>query len=96
MKKDINEILKTITPQTLIDEVINLCDSIEDFELILANISKTENKSVRLSNEIKETALSLIKTNKLNEAEITTAFIQKSLPVTYPQAVAIVDWLKHV
>jgi len=94
MKKKINELLKTITPQTPIDEVINLCDSVEDVELIMANLPKAENKSVQLSEEIKQAALSLVNLTELNAAEITTSYIQKNLLVTYPQAIAIVEWLK--
>jgi len=94
MKKDINKILKSITPETPIDEVINLCDRVENFELILANLPKTESMSVQLSDEIKQAALDLFTTNKPDAAQITTSYIQKNLPVTYPQAAAIVDWLK--
>lgn len=93
MKKDINEILKIVTPDTPLKEVIAYCDSLEDFELIFASLPETESKTVLLSGEIKQAALSLVKTNKLNAAEITTAYIQRNLHVTYPQAAALVDWL---
>lgn len=95
MKKDINEILKAITPETPIEEVIAYCDTVEDFNLILSKLPHTENKPVPLSDELKKAAFSLVKTNKLNAAEITTSFIQKNLTVTYPQAAALVDWLKN-
>ena len=96
MKKNINEILKTVTPDTSLEEVITYCDNVEDFELIIANIPEMESKPVQLSEEIKQAALSLIKENKLNATEITTSYIQQNLPVTYPQAVAIVDWLRTI
>ena len=96
MKKDINEILKTITPNTPIEEVIAYCDTVEDFDLILSKLPITDSMPVPLSDELKKTALSLVKTNNLNAAEITTSFIQKNLPVTYPQAAALVDWLKAI
>lgn len=94
MKKNLQEILNSITPDTTVEEVIVYCDSMEDFDLILANMAEMRSKPVQLSEEIKQAALSLVKTNKLNAAEITTAYIQRNLPVTYPNAVAIVDWLK--
>ena len=94
MKKDINEILKAITPQTPIEEVIAYCDSVDDFELILSKLPQTESQPIPISDELKKAALSLVKTNKLNAAEITTSFIQKNLPVTYPQAAALIVWLK--
>ena len=94
MKKDLNEILENITPETPLEEVVAYCDNIEDFELIFKSLPKTESKPVQLSEEIKQAALSLVKINKLNEAEITTSYIQRNLSVTYSQAAALVDWLK--
>lgn len=93
MKKDLNEIFKIITPDTPLKEVVAYCDNIEDFELIFKNLPETKNKPVQLSEAIKKAALSLVKTNKLNAAEITTSYIQRNLPVPYPQAAALVDWL---
>ena len=96
MKKDINEILKTITPNTPIVEVIAYCDTVEDFDLILSKLPITDSMPVPLSDELKKAALSLVKTNKLNAVEITTSYIQKNLPVTHPQAAALEDWLKAI
>lgn len=93
MKKDLQEILKIITPDTPLKEVVAYCDNIEDFELIVANLSEMASKPILLSDEIKQAALSLVKINKLNTTEITTSYIQRNLPVTYPQAAALVDWL---
>lgn len=94
MKKNLQEILNSITPDTTVEEVIVYCDSMEDFDLILANMAEMRSKPVQLSEEIKQAALSLVKTYKLHMAEITTSYIQQNLPVTYPQAAALVDWLK--
>lgn len=94
MKKNIEEILKSITLDSPLEGTLAYCDTVEDFELILANLPETESKPVLLSEEIKQAALNLVKTNKLNTAKITTSYIQRNLPVTYPQAAAIVDWLK--
>ncbi len=94
MKKNIKEILENVTPNTLLKEVIAYCDNMEDVELIIANLPKTKSKPVQLSDEIKQAALSLVKTYKLHMAEITTSYIQRNLPVAYPQAAALVDWLK--
>lgn len=96
MKKDIYEILSTITPETPIEEVAAYCDTIEDFNSILSRLPQTESKPVPISDELKKAALSLLAQSKLNAAEITTSFIQRNLPVTYPQAAALVDWLKSI
>lgn len=96
MKKNLSEILNSITHDTPLEEIVAYCDNIEDFELILKSLPKTESKSVQLPEEIKQAALSVVETNKLNAAEITTAYIQRNLPITYPQAAAIVDWLKSI
>ena len=96
MKKNINEILENITPYTPLEEVTAYCDTVEDFEIILANLPEIESTPVQLSEEIKQAALSLVKTNNLNAAQITTAYIQRNLPVTYPKASAIVDWLQTI
>ena len=96
MKKDINEILKAITPDTSIKEIVAYCDTVEDFDLILSKLPNTDSMPVPLSDELKKAALCLLEKSKLNAAEITTSYIQKNLPVTYPQAEALVDWLKPV
>jgi len=38
MKKDLDEILKLITPESPIEEVVGYCDTEEDFELIMKNL----------------------------------------------------------
>ena len=96
MKKDINEILKAITPETPIEEVVAYCDTVEDFNLIISKLPHTESKPVPLSDELKKAALNLLVQSKLNAADITTSFIQRNLSVTYPQAAALVDWLKAI
>ena len=96
MKKDINEILKAITPETPIEKIVAYCDTVEDFDLLLAKLPHTESKPIPLSDELKNAALSLLEQSKLNAADITTSFIQKNLPVTYPQVTALVDWLKSI
>lgn len=94
MKKNIKEILKNITPETPIEEVITYCDTVEDFELIISSLPESESNTGQLSEKMQQAALSLFKTNKLNAAKITTAYIQRNLSVTYSQAAAIFDWLK--
>ena len=96
MKKDINEILITITPETPIEEVIAYCDTVEDFDLILSKLPITDSMPVPQSDDLKKAALSLLEKSKLNAAEITTVFIQRNLKVPYPQAAALVDWLKTI
>lgn len=96
MKKDIKEILKAITTDTPIEEVVAYCDTVEDFDLILSKLPHTESNPAPLSDELKKAALSLLAQSKLNAAKITTSYIQRNLPVTYPQAAALVDWLKTI
>ena len=96
MKKDINEILITITPEMPIEEVIAYCDTVEDFDLILSKLPITDSMPVPQSDDLKKAALSLLEKSKLNAAEITTVFIQRNLKVPYPQAAALVDWLKTI
>ena len=72
MKKDINEILKAIIPDTPIEDVIAYCDTVEDFDLLLANLPHTDSKPIPLSDELKNAALRLLEQSKLNAAEITT------------------------
>ena len=95
MTKDINEILKAITSDTPIKEVVAYCDTVEDFDLLLSKLPSMESKPVPLSDELKKAALNLVKTNKLNATDIPTSFILRNLPVTYPQAATLVDWLKN-
>ena len=93
MKKDINEIVKAITPETPIEEIVAYCDTVEDFNLILSSLPHTGSAPVPLTNDLKKAALNLLCSSKLNAADITTSSIQRNLPVTYPQAAALVDWL---
>jgi hypothetical protein len=93
MKKDLNEILKNITPDTPIDDVLAYCDSIEDLQLILASMQFEESEQTNLSDEIIQAAFALFENSKLTKEQITTAYIQRNLNVSYPQAVAIVDLL---
>ena len=94
MKKNIEEILKSVTPDTPIEEITEYCATVEDFELIISHLPKAESKPIQLSENIKQSALNLVKTNKLKAAQITSAFIQRNMPVSYPKAAAVVDWLK--
>lgn len=96
MKKDLKEILAHITSQTTIEEIISYCDTTDDLEIILANLPQMKSKPTPISNELRQEVLNLVKTNNLNPKDITTSFIQKNLPVSYPKAAALVDWLKTI
>lgn len=94
MKKDLEEILKQITPETAIEEVASYCDTVEDFELIIKNLPSVNSGEALVSDNLKQKALRLAKIFKSFNQEVTTANIQKCLKLPYPQALAIYEWLK--
>ncbi len=95
MKKDINEILSSITPETPIEEVLGYCDTAEDFDLIAKNISTMDSRAFSISDSLKQTVIRLATIAKEENKEITTVYIQKNLKVQYPQALALYEWLKN-
>ena len=95
MRKDINEILSSITPETPIEELLAYCDTTEDFELIIKNLSAMDSKSYPLSDELKQTVLRLATLAKEFNREITACYIQKNLKVPYPQAAAMYEFFKN-
>ena len=96
MKKDIKEILSSITPDSTVDEILAYCDTTEDFELIIKSLPKMESNGVVLSDGLKQRAQRLSVIAKEFNAEITTAYIQRTLKISYKQATAVLDWLKSV
>lgn len=94
MKKDLEEILKQITPETAIEEVASYCDTAEDFELIIRNLPAVNSGEVLVSDNLNQKALRLAKIAKSFNQEVTTAYIQKCLKLPYPQALTIYEWLK--
>lgn len=95
MKKDLEEILNCITPKTTIEEVLAYCDTTEDFELIIKNVSAMDSKVCPLSAELKQTVLRLATIAKEFNKEITACYIQKNLNVSYPQALALYEFFKN-
>lgn len=93
MKKPLNEILATITPNTPLDKVLAYCDDVKDLEQILLLVPKGEKKPPLLPEVMKKSALRLLTTSKRNTEEINTAYLQKHLRVTYPQAAALLKYL---
>lgn len=94
MKGNLLNIIEKIKPHTTIEEIISYCDTTDDLEIILANLPQIKSKPTPLSDEVKQEVLNLVEINNLNPKEITISFIQRNLPVSYPKAAALVDWLK--
>ncbi len=57
MKKDLDEILKIITPESSIEEVASYCDTKEDFELIMKNLLGPESELAHVFTGVKEQKL---------------------------------------
>lgn len=95
MKKDLDVILKLITPETPIEKVLGYCDTAEDFDLIVNNISIMDSRAFPISNSLKQTVKKLVTIAKEENKEITTVYIQKNLEVPYPQALALYESLKN-
>lgn len=91
MKTNYNDILGKITGDTPLETVAAYCDTVEDFEFLIANVKPTAN-TVPLTDDLVEMAAALVK--NMNPNEITTAFIQKNLNIGYPKSAALCDLLK--
>lgn len=84
MKKDLEEILNCITPETPIEEALAYRDT-----------AVVEDKAYPLSDELKQKVLRLVKIAEHFNTEITTAYLQRVLEIPYPQALALYEWLKN-
>ena len=96
MKKDIKEILDSITPDTTIEEVLAYCDTAEDLDLILKSIPAPDSSSVLLSDKLKQRAQRVATIAKEFNGEVTMCHLQRVLEISFPKAVAIYDWLKGI
>lgn len=93
MKGNYEDILSKITGDTPLETVATYCDTVEDFEFLVANIKPTE-KTIRLSEDLVQATVELVK--DMNPNEITAAFIQRNLNISYTQAAALCDLLKSI
>ena len=93
MKGNYEDILSKITGDTPLETVATYCDTVEDFEFLVANVKPTAN-TVQLSDDLVQAAVELVK--DIAPDEITAAFIQKNLNISYPQAAALCDLLKSI
>ena len=96
MKKNIKEILSSITPETPIEEVVAYCDTVEDLELIIKNLYTMDSKVSPISDKLKQTILRLAIIAREFNQEITACYIQLNLKVPYPQAAALYKFFKSI
>ena len=93
MKGNYEDILSKITGETPLKTVAAYCDTVEDFEFLIANVKPTTN-AVQLTDDLIYAAVESVK--DIAPDEITAAFIQKNLNISYPQAAALCDLLKSI
>lgn len=93
MKGNYSDILSKITGDTPLETVAAYCDIVEDFVFLIENAKPTA-KTVQLSDDLVQSALEFVK--DMNPNEITAAFIQRNLNISYPQAAALYDLLKAI
>ena len=90
MRKEIEELLKTITPETKIADLVGKVETLEEITFLLQHI-KMRPKSEELSDKLKIRALTELK--GIPKEELTIPKIQKTMLIGYPKAAAIRDWL---
>lgn len=91
MRKEIEELAKTITPETKIEEFSMRVESDEEIKFLLQALSGQAEIKEKLSDELKSRALTELK--GIPKEELTIPKIQKTMLIGYSKAVAIRDWL---
>ena len=90
MRKEIEELAKTITPETKIADLVGKVETLDEITFLLQHI-KSQPKSEELSDKLKLRALTELK--GLPKEDLTIPKIQKTMLIGYPKAAAIRDWL---
>lgn len=93
MRKEIEELAKTITPKTKIEELVGKVESMEELNYLLDNMQDKSHmqSNDELSDELKLRALSELK--NIPHAELTIPEIQRTMSLGFHNAVAVFDWL---
>ena len=92
MRKEIEELSKTITPETKIADLAGKVKTLEEITFLLQHI-KSQPKSEELSDKLKLRALTELK--GIPKEDLTIPKIQKTMLIGYPKAAAIRDWLTN-
>lgn len=92
MRKEIEDLAKTITCETSIEELAGKVESFEEIMFLLQSIKNQSNlKTNKLTNVLKIRALLELK--DIPKEKLTVPKIQRIMSIGYPSAVAIHDWL---
>lgn len=90
MRKEIEELVNEITPETQIADLIGRVETDEEITFLLQNV-KSQPKSDELSDELNLRALKELKGIPIKE--LTIPKIQKIMLIDFPKAEAVRDWL---
>lgn len=90
MRKEIEELAKTITPKTEIADLIGKAETLEEIDFLLQNI-KSQPENGELSDDLKLRALTELK--DIPKEKLTIPKIQKTMSISYHNATLISDWL---
>ena len=90
MRREIEELAKTITPETKIEDLIGKAETLEEIDFLLQNI-KLQPQSDELSDDLKLRALTELK--GIPKEELTIPKIQKTMLIGYHNATLIYDWI---
>ena len=90
MRKEIEELSKTITPETKIADLVGKVETLEEITFLLQHV-KLQPQSEELPDKLKLRALTELK--GIPKEELTIPKIQKTMLIGYPKAAAIRDWL---
>ena len=92
MRKEIEELAKTIAPETKIEELLGKVESIEEL-IYLAQIIEIppHEQGEELSDELKLRALTELA--ELSDVKLTIPLIQKKMSLGFHNAALIFDWL---
>lgn len=91
MRKEIEELAKTITPETKIEDLIGKVETVDEITFLLQNV-KSQPKNEVLSDKLKSRALTELKA--IPKEDLTIPKIQKIMLIGYPKAAAVHDWLR--
>ena len=90
MRKEIEELAKTITPETKIEDLIGKVETVNEITFLLKNV-KSQPENEVLSDKLKSRALTELK--DIPKEELTIPKIQNTMLMGYHNATLIYDWL---
>lgn len=90
MRKEIEELAKTITPETKMEDLIGKVETVNEITFLLQNV-KSQPENDELSDDLKARAFTELK--GIPKEELTIPKIQKTMLIGYHNAALIFDWL---